>query len=73
MMNINEPQNDRDRLPDRFRVLLIRSSFFLHAKIAGAHKSSPAKAKEKGCSCESTVTHKITSHGMIAVIIILFF
>ena len=65
MMNINEPQNGRDRIPDRTRVPLIRSSFFLYAKIAGAHKSSPAKAKEKGCSCESGTVHKDTSHGMM--------
>ena len=37
---------------------LIRSSFFLYAKIAGAHKSSPAAGKEKGCGCEGDLTHK---------------
>ena len=39
------------------RAALISSSFFLHAKIAGARKSSPAKGKEKGCSCEGDLAH----------------
>ena len=31
---------------------------FLHAKKAGAHKSSPAKiGKAAGCSCEEIVSH----------------
>jgi len=59
--------------PDKGRALLIRSSFFPHAKIAGARKSSPAKGKEKGCGCEGGLTHKNTSHGMIVAIIIPFF
>ncbi len=58
--------------PDKGRALLIRSSFFLHAKKAGARKSSPAKGKEKGCGCEDGLTHINTSHGMIVVIIIPF-
>lgn len=58
---------------DKSRAPLIRSSFFLYAKIAGARKSSPAKGKEKGCGCEGGLAHKNTSHGMIVAIIILFF
>ncbi len=65
MMNINEPQKLQVCGPGTGRAKLIRSSFFLYAKIAGAHKSSPAKGKEKGCSCESRTVHKSTSHGMI--------
>ncbi|MGN1004779.1 MAG: hypothetical protein ACI4O5_08060 [Oscillospiraceae bacterium] len=59
MMNINEPQNyDGYTAPDKSRAMLIRSSFFLYAKIAGARKSSPAKGKEKGCGCEGGLAHK---------------
>ena len=56
MMNINEPKH-YGYMGLKKSGKLIRSSFFLYAKIAGAHKSSPAGGKEKGCSCEGDLAH----------------
>ena len=55
-MNINEPKH-YGYTGLKKSGKLIRSSFFLYAKIAGAHKSSPAIGNEKGCSCEGHLAH----------------
>ena len=72
MMNINEPK-DYGYISLKKSGKLIRSSFFLYAKIAGAHKSSPAKGKGKGCGCEGGVTHTNNLSRKITAIIVLFF
>ena len=69
MKSMSSPKKYGDPMGPPWPTHSFHPSLFPHAKKAGARKSSPAKEKRKGCSCEGGSVHRCTSRQMFGDII----